>query len=157
MNRLARDGTAQPISRDQILRHERGQRNIHIPCSADHEKDCQPSYPVGYILLCVLRPYIHTYIDRLMYASHCPLSILIYIFLVQWVCACVCVCVCVFVCACVFIKLYICYGLCPLSWKHTHPHNLNEGMLTYISRNRVDGSPHSIAISSPPLNLSIWS
>ena len=45
MNRLTRDGTVEPVSRDQILRHERGQGNIHFPCSADHVQDWQP-YPV---------------------------------------------------------------------------------------------------------------
>ena len=45
MSRLTRDGTAVPVSRDQILRHIRGQGNIHFPCSADHEQDWQP-YPV---------------------------------------------------------------------------------------------------------------
>ena len=30
MSRLTRDGTAEPVSRDQILRHERGQGNIHF-------------------------------------------------------------------------------------------------------------------------------
>ena len=45
MSRLTRDGTAEPVSRDQILRRERGQGNIHFPCSADHEQDWQP-YPV---------------------------------------------------------------------------------------------------------------
>ena len=39
------DGTAEPVSRDQILRRERGQGNIHFPCSADHVQDQQP-YPV---------------------------------------------------------------------------------------------------------------
>ena len=43
--RLTRDGTAEPVSRDQILRRERGQRNITFPCLADHEQDWQP-YPV---------------------------------------------------------------------------------------------------------------
>ena len=34
MNRLTRDGTAKPVSsRDQILRHERGQKHVHFPCS----------------------------------------------------------------------------------------------------------------------------
>ena len=33
------------VSRDQILRRERGQGNIHFPCSADHEQEWQP-YPV---------------------------------------------------------------------------------------------------------------
>ena len=45
MSRLTRDGTAEPVSRDQILRHARGQGNIHFPCSADHEQDWQ-LYPV---------------------------------------------------------------------------------------------------------------
>ena len=40
-----RDGTAGTVSRDQILRRERGQRNIRFPCSADHEQEWQP-YPV---------------------------------------------------------------------------------------------------------------
>ena len=44
-SRLTRDGTAEPVSRDQIFRRERGQGNIHFPCSADHEQDWQP-YPV---------------------------------------------------------------------------------------------------------------
>ena len=40
MSRLTRDGTAEPVSRDQILRHERGQGNvINFPCSADHVQD----------------------------------------------------------------------------------------------------------------------
>ena len=31
VSRLTRDGTAEPVSRDQILRRERGQGNIHFP------------------------------------------------------------------------------------------------------------------------------
>ena len=43
MNKLTRDGTAEPVSRDQILKRERGQGIIHFPCSAtDHEQDWQP-------------------------------------------------------------------------------------------------------------------
>ena len=45
MNRLTRDGTAEIVSRDQILKRERGQENIHFRYSADHEQDWQP-YPV---------------------------------------------------------------------------------------------------------------
>ena len=33
MARLTRDGTAEPVSRDQILRDVRGQGNIHFLCS----------------------------------------------------------------------------------------------------------------------------
>ena len=61
MSRLTRDGTAEPVSRDQILRHARGQGNIHLPCSADHEQDWQP-YPVDpYSVICDDHKYIHTY------------------------------------------------------------------------------------------------
>ena len=57
---MTRDGTAEPVSRDQILRQERGQGKTHFPCSADHEQDWQP-YPIGpYTLLNVLTR--HTYI-----------------------------------------------------------------------------------------------
>ena len=54
MSRLMRDGTAEPVSRDQILRRERGQGKILIfpvlltdheqDCSADHEQDCSADY-----------------------------------------------------------------------------------------------------------------
>ena len=52
------------VSRDQILRRERGQGNIQFSCSADHAQDWQP-YPVD--------PYScymcdHTYI--IIYHEH---------------------------------------------------------------------------------------
>ena len=62
MSRLARDGTAEPVSRDQILRREREQEKISIfPVQQDdHEQDWQP-YPVDpyscYTYMCD-----HTYI-----------------------------------------------------------------------------------------------
>ena len=60
MSRLTRDGTAEPVSRDQILRHARGQGNVNFPCSADHEQDWQ-SYPVDpYSAICDDHTYIHT-------------------------------------------------------------------------------------------------
>ena len=60
MSRLTRDGTAEPVSRDQILRHARGQGNVYFPCSADHEQDWQP-YPVDpYSAICDDHTYIHT-------------------------------------------------------------------------------------------------
>ena len=46
MSRLTRDGTAEPVSRDKILRRGRGQGNIFSSCSADHEQYRQP-YPVA--------------------------------------------------------------------------------------------------------------
>ena len=45
MSRLTRDGIDEPVLRDQIIRREWGQENIHVPCSADHEQDWRP-YPV---------------------------------------------------------------------------------------------------------------
>ena len=52
MSRLTRDGTAEPVSRDQITRRERGQGDNYFPCSADHEQDWQ-TYPVDpYSAIC---------------------------------------------------------------------------------------------------------
>ena len=60
MSRLTRDGTSEPVSRNQILRHVRGQRNIHFPCSADHEQDWHP-YPVDpYSATCDDHTYVPT-------------------------------------------------------------------------------------------------
>ena len=72
MSRLTRDKTAEPVSRDQILRHARGQGNINFPCSADHEQDWQPYRLIHtllyvmtiqhtYTAICDDHTYIHTY------------------------------------------------------------------------------------------------
>ena len=67
MNRLTRDGTAETVSRDQILRHARGQGDVHFLCSADHDQDWQP-YPVDpYSAICDDHTYIHTYIHTYCY------------------------------------------------------------------------------------------
>ena len=67
MSKLTRNETAEPVSRDQILRHERGQGNINFPCSADRVQDWQP-YPVGPYSCCMCDyTYIHTYIGSLIY------------------------------------------------------------------------------------------
>ena len=42
---MTRDGTVEPISRNQIPMRERGQGNINFLCPADHEQEWQP-YPV---------------------------------------------------------------------------------------------------------------
>ena len=59
------DGTAEPLSRDQILGRERRQRNIHFPYySADHEQDWQP-YPVDlYSTICYDHIYIQINVHR---------------------------------------------------------------------------------------------
>ena len=58
--RLTRDGTAEPVSRDQINSQAqyRGQGNIIFPCSADYEQGWQ-SYPVDlYSAICNGHTYI---------------------------------------------------------------------------------------------------
>ena len=60
MSRLTRDGTAEPVSRDQILRRVRGQGNIRFSCSADHEQGWQPYLVDPYS--CYNEMTIHTYI-----------------------------------------------------------------------------------------------
>ena len=71
MSRLARDGTAEPVSRDQILIGTHGDKGILIfpVCSADHEEQDWQLYPVDpcsaicddhtYIYYC--RPYLCYY------------------------------------------------------------------------------------------------
>ena len=44
ISRLTRDGTAELVSRDQILRRGRGQEKF--PCPADHEQDWQFLYTI---------------------------------------------------------------------------------------------------------------
>ena len=60
MSRLARDRTAESVSRDQILRRERGQGNINFPCSADHVQDWQP---------CPVDPYSCYMCDHILYIN----------------------------------------------------------------------------------------
>ena len=52
MSRLTRDGTAEAVSQDQILRRVRGQGYIRFPCSADHEQDWQPNPVDQYSVIC---------------------------------------------------------------------------------------------------------
>ena len=64
MSRLTRDGTAEPVSRDQILRRERGQGRIRFPSVqlADYEQDWQPYTRLILTLAkCDDNTYIHKY------------------------------------------------------------------------------------------------
>ena len=63
MSRLTRDGTAETLLQDQMLRRERGQGIVHFLCSADYEQDWQP-YPIDPYtnVICDDHTYIHTYI-----------------------------------------------------------------------------------------------
>ena len=96
MSRLTRDGTAEPVSRDQILRHARGQENIRFPCSADHKQDWQP-YPVDpYSAMCDDHTYIYAkrpdvalytvgplFLLPIPSSPHCPLKVSEYVSLWQ--------------------------------------------------------------------------
>ena len=75
MSKLRRDRTAEPVSRDEILRRERGQRVIHFPCSAaDHEQDWQP---------CPVVRAIHTNMNSSTYKYRCSYTyIYIYIYII---------------------------------------------------------------------------
>ena len=60
MSKLTRDGTADPVSRDQIIMHERRQGKKHFPCQADHEHVWHP-FPVDpYLLEVMTIPSFHT-------------------------------------------------------------------------------------------------
>ena len=66
MNRLTRDGTAEPVSRDQILRREGVQGNMHFLCSADNYTNNiragLATLPRWSILCCIWWRYIRSYI-----------------------------------------------------------------------------------------------
>ena len=73
MSILTRDRTAAPVSRDEILRRERGQENIRFPCSVDHEQDWQP-YPVNlYSAKCDDHTYKNTYRRYFQHAHFIPI------------------------------------------------------------------------------------
>ena len=75
MSSLTRDGTAEPVSRDQILRREHGpQGNINFPCSGDHEQDWQP-YPVdSYSSHMCDQTYTHTALSGVRIDSYSRVS-----------------------------------------------------------------------------------
>ena len=60
-------GTAEPVSRNQILRGARGQENIYFPCSADHEQDWQPYLVDPHSAKNHDCTFIHTYIHTYIY------------------------------------------------------------------------------------------
>ena len=91
MSRLTRDGIAEPVSRDQILRRKRGQGNINFPCSADHEQNWQP-YPVDpyscYMCDHIIgeKPIVilYTYINRYAGTPESHLNVMTFIILPDW-------------------------------------------------------------------------
>ena len=89
MSRPTRDGTAEPVSRDQILRREREQGNIHFPCSADHEQDWQP-YPfdpysdVLYVMTIHFTYMLSVLLIFITYFLHSILSGRFQVFAIPW-------------------------------------------------------------------------
>ena len=62
MSRLTRDGTAEPVSRDQILRHARGQGNIIFPVQPTTSRIGNLTRLIHTLLyVMAIRTYIHTY------------------------------------------------------------------------------------------------
>ena len=73
MSRLARDGTAEPVSRDQILRRVREQGNINFPCSGHDDQDWQP-YPFDpYSAICDGHTYIYKHGGQKLHTYFCSL------------------------------------------------------------------------------------
>ena len=63
MSRLKRDGTAERVSRDQILRHERGQGNIHFPVQLTTSTTGNLTRLINNLAICVT---IHTYREAII-------------------------------------------------------------------------------------------
>ena len=62
MSRLTRDGTAEPVSRDQILRHARGQGNIIFPVQLTTSRIGNITRLIHTLLyVMTIHTYIHTY------------------------------------------------------------------------------------------------
>ena len=64
MSRLTRDGTAEPVSRDQILRHARGQGNIIFSVQLTTSRIGNLTRLIHTLLyVMTIHTYIHTYIS----------------------------------------------------------------------------------------------
>ena len=62
MSRLTRDGTAEPVSRDQILRHAQGQGNIIFPVQLTTSRIGNLTRLIHTLLhVMAIHTYIHTY------------------------------------------------------------------------------------------------
>ena len=73
VSRLTRDGTAKPVSRDQILRRERGQGKVYFSCLANLEQDWQP-YPADpHSPICDDHTYMHRASLHLDHGSICTI------------------------------------------------------------------------------------
>ena len=65
MSRLTRDGTAEPVSRDQILRHARGQGNTMFPVQITTSRIGNLTRLIHTLLyVMTIHTYIHTAVTR---------------------------------------------------------------------------------------------
>ena len=69
MSRLTRDGTAEPVSRDQILRHARGQGNTIFPVQLTTSRIGKLTRLIHTLLYVMtihtyINTYIHTYKEK---------------------------------------------------------------------------------------------
>ena len=65
MSRLTRDGTAEPVSRDQIPRHARGQGNTNFPVQMTTSRIGNLTRLIHTLLyVMTIHTYIHTLTDR---------------------------------------------------------------------------------------------
>ena len=122
MSRLTRDGTAEPVSRDQILRHARGQGNIISPVQLTTSRIGNLTRLIHTLLNVIT---IHTYIPAWkdqcewhrmtrMIGSDC--AVMCTLINIHTYNDCVCVCIYYVVCVCVFIMRFVCVylGVCVL-------------------------------------------
>ena len=76
MSRLTRDGTAEPISRDQILRHARGQGNIIFPVQLTTSRIGNLTRLIHTLLyVMTIHTYIHTYIHTTLRCQYYMLQL----------------------------------------------------------------------------------
>ena len=80
MSRLTRDGTSEPVSRDQILRHARGQRNIIFSVQLTTSRTGNLTRLIHY-LLNVMAIHIYSLIDREVEILLCTHDITIVLYL----------------------------------------------------------------------------
>ena len=85
MSRLTRDGTAEPVSRDQILRHARGQGNMCISLvqlTTSRIGNLTRLIHTLLYVMTIIRTYIHTTIfDDVLY-------VVFVLFLLYFLCPC---------------------------------------------------------------------
>ena len=73
MSRLTRDGTAEPVSRDQILRHGRGQGNIIFSVQLTTSRIGNLTRLIHTLLyVMTIHTYIHTYMYTYIVLSRVP-------------------------------------------------------------------------------------